>query len=64
VECASEGYISGALLEGPLNGLVVDDPEGVEVVLGEEILGIVEFLGLLQSSEQVVRLADGDNCVS
>ena len=64
VECASERYISSALFEGPLNCLVVHDSQSVEVVFGQEIFGIVEFFGLLQSSEQIVRLADSDNCMS
>ena len=52
------------MLEGPLAVLVVDDAEGVELIFGEEIFGIVVFFGHLQSAEEVVRLADGDNGVS
>jgi hypothetical protein len=61
VEGATEGEVSGARLERPLDGEVVDNSQRIEVVLGEEILGIVELLRFLYSSEQVMRLADGDN---
>lgn len=58
MEGAPQRDVPRALLQRPLDSLVVDDPEGVEVVLGEKVLGIVEFFRLLQSAEQVVRLAD------
>lgn len=64
MEGPAERDVSGALLECPLDGLIVDDPKRIEVVLGEEILRVVELLRLFESTEQVVRLADGDNGVT
>ena len=48
----------------PLTGLVVDDPESIEFVLWEKILGVVVFFRHLESAEEVVCLADGNDRVS
>ena len=48
----------------PLTCRIIDDPESVEFVFGEKILGIVVLFGLLKTAEEVVRLADGDDRVS
>ena len=49
---------------GPFDSGVVDDPQGVELVLREQIFGIVVLLRLLQSSKQVMCFANGDNGMS
>ena len=62
---AGHGDVSSALLEGPLHADVVgEDPEGVQVVLGQQLGGIRQGLGLLQPSEHVVYFPDGHDRVS
>lgn len=48
------GDISEAGLQGPFNRVVVEDAEGVEIVFGEEILGVEELFRLFQPSEHVM----------
>ena len=64
VEGSTVGDVPRADLVGPLAGGVVDDPEGVELVLGEEILGVVVLFGHLESAEQVVHFANRDDGVT
>lgn len=58
------GRISGALLQCPLHGGVVDDPDGIEVVLGEQLGGIGQHFGFFESPEHVVHLAESDDGMS
>lgn len=64
VEGTAQRHVTRTLFQCPFHSLVVDDPKSIEVVLGKEILGIVEFFGLLQPTEQVVRLADSHDGVA
>ena len=64
MEGSAKGDVAGALLEGPLDRLIVEDPNDVEIVLGKEILGVVESFRFLQAAEHVVSLADGDDGVT
>ena len=48
----------------PLTGLVVDDPESIELVLRKKIFGVVVFFWLLESAEEVVSFADSDDRMS
>ena len=58
------GDFSGALLEGPLDSGVVDDPEGIKVVLGDEFARIAIGFRLFQTSKHIMGFSDGDNGMS
>ena len=64
MEGSTVGEVPGADLVGPLAGRIVNDPKGVELVLGEEILGVVVLFGHLKSAEQVVHLANRNDGVA
>ena len=64
MESTAEGHVAGALLQSPLNGLVVNDSKSVELVFGQEIFGVVELFRSFEPAEQVVHFADGDNGVA
>jgi len=64
MKCSSEGKVPRASFVGPLDSGVVDNPEGIELVLREQIFGIVVLLRFFQSSKQVMSFANGDNGMS
>ena len=61
---ARHWHISDTLLEGPLHSCVIDDPYGIEVVLGQQLGGICEGFGLLEPPEHIMEFAQRHNGVT
>lgn len=61
---AGHGRVSSALLESPLHRCVVDDPDRIQVILGEQLRGIRQRLGLFKTSEHVMEFSNGHDGVT
>lgn len=64
MEGTAKGYVSRALFKSPLNSLVINYAESIEVILREKVLRVVELFRFLKSAKQVVRLPDCNDGVT